>query len=92
MKLTTSCEAAASKAASTNGSRSADATTTSTPATRSPHARANAADGSTPQTFATPRRSASTAVSAPVPQPTSSARIGGASCANATSADASCEP
>ena len=74
MKCTTSCAAATSKVPPGNGSASAAACSTSTPGLRSRHAATNDSDGSTAVTEAAPRRRTSSAVRAPGPQPTSSAR------------------
>ena len=76
MKLTTSCERETSNVSSANGSASALATTTSTAGNRSRQAWANGSEGSAALTFAGPSRSASSAVSAPGPQPMSRAHSG----------------
>jgi hypothetical protein len=73
MKLTTSWASAHENAPSENGSRSAGACTTRTPGNRSRQAATNGGDGSAAATCAAPSRRTSSPVSAPGPQPTSSA-------------------
>jgi hypothetical protein len=71
--LTTSCDSVVPNESSSNGRLSAGATRTSAPGTRAAHAEANCDEGSTAATLSGPRSPASTPVSGPGPQPTSSA-------------------
>jgi hypothetical protein len=85
MKFTTSCEHATSKVSSGNGKSSARARITSTPGSRDRHASTKGCDGSAADTAAGPSRRTSSLVSAPGPQPTSKARIGGSTPAKSMS-------
>ena len=73
MKLTTSCARAVSTESSGSGSASAAACSTRTPGSRARQASTNGSDGSTATTRSAPSTAASSEVSAPGPQPTSSA-------------------
>ena len=89
MKAITSEDSATSKVSSANGRSSAAPSRTSAPGWRSRFAAANCGEGSIAATWSSPRRAASSCVSPPGPQPTSSARIPAVTPAASASATAS---
>ena len=90
MNATTSEHSATSNAPSSNGSSSATPTRTSAPGLRARQASANCSAGSIAATWSAPTRDASSRVSPPGPQPTSSARMPAATPAASASSTASC--
>ena len=89
MNAITSWARAASNVPSSHGSASAPPTRTSAPGWRSRQASANCAAGSIAATRSAPVRAASSCVSPPGPQPTSSTRSPAATPAASASATAS---
>ena len=89
MNAITSEESAASNSPSSQGRSSAPPTRTSAPGLRARQASANCSAGSIAATWSAPSREASSRVSPPGPQPTSSTRIPACTPAASASATAS---